>query len=263
MTMPPRSAITAIILTRNEERHIRDCLDAVAWADERVVLDSYSTDATVAIAQTMPGVRVVRRVFDTYARQRNAGLDLAANDWVLFIDADERVTPAMAEEIRAIVATASAAGAPVGFWLPRRNLILGRWVRYAGWWPDEQLRLLRRARARYDETRDPHEVVVLDGPEGHVINPMTHYNYDSLGQFIAKQRGYARREGRTLRASGQPLKPKWFITQPLREFHRRYIAWEGYKEGWLGLVLSLLMGWYRFQVQVEAHRARDDGPPGP
>ncbi|MCX6021597.1 MAG: glycosyltransferase family 2 protein, partial [Chloroflexi bacterium] len=151
--------ITAIVLTRNEARHIEPCLEALAWADERLVLDSHSTDATVAFARAIPGVRVELRPFDTYARQRNAALDLAASDWVFFVDADERVTPALAAEVQAAVAAAGQPGNPVGFWVPRRNLILGRWVRHAGWWPDEQLRVLRRSHARYDESRDPHEIV--------------------------------------------------------------------------------------------------------
>jgi (heptosyl)LPS beta-1,4-glucosyltransferase len=258
--------ITAIVLTRNEERHIRACLEALAWADERVVLDSLSTDATTAIAAGIPGVRVAQRPFDTYARQRNAALDLAHCPWVFFVDADERVSPALAQEAREAVAAAEATAgpdAPVGFWVPRQNYILGRWVRHAGWWPDGQLRLLRRGRARYDEARDPHEIVLLDGPEARLRAPLIHYNYESVRQFITKQRAYARREGRTLRASGQPLRPRALITQPLREFHRRFIVWEGYKEGGLGLLLSLLMAWYRLQVQIEARRAPAPDAPFP
>jgi glycosyltransferase involved in cell wall biosynthesis len=250
-TIPGRGGITGIVITRNEERHITACLESLAWTDARLVLDSLSTDRTPELAFRLATVH--QRPFDTFARQRNAALDLAATDWVFFLDADERCTPELAAEVRAAVDEAGRAGAgEAGFWVPRRNFILGRWVRHAGWWPDEQLRVLRRDHARYNVERDPHEVVVLDGPAGHLSETITHFNYETVGQLFGKQLSYARREASTLRASGASRKPRSLCTQPVREFHRRYVTWEGYKEGAFGLFLCLVMAWYRFQVELYA-----------
>ncbi len=248
----PAPTITAAVITRNEAAHIQHCLASLAWADDRLVMDSLSTDATVVLAQAA-GARVLQRQFDTYARQRNATLDAATGDWVVFVDADERVSPELGREVRQAVAAADDATA--GFWLPRRNIILGRWVRHAGWWPDEQLRVLRRGRARYDESQDPHEVVVLDGGSARLTEPLIHLNYTSVGQLFEKQDRYARREALTLARQGVRPLPHRFVTQPVREFLRRYVQLEGYKEGPLGLLLAFVMAWYRFRVYTHLARA--------
>ncbi|MSQ10162.1 MAG: glycosyltransferase family 2 protein [Dehalococcoidia bacterium] len=243
--------ITAAVITRNEQAHIAECLATLAWADERLVVDSLSDDATVHLAQAA-GARVVLHAFDTYARQRNYTLDQATGDWVFFVDADERVPQALAEEVRRTVEAAGSEQA--GYWVPRHNEILGRWVRHAGWWPDAQLRLLRHGRARYDEERDPHELVALDGAEGHLIQHLQHINYTSIGQLFSKQDRYAKREAAMLSREGVKPLPHRFVTLPGREFIRRFITLEGYKEGPLGLLLACVMAWYCFRVYVHLWR---------
>lgn len=128
--------------------------------------------------------------------------------------------------------------------------MLGRWVRHAGWWPDYQLRLFRRDAGRYDEDRDPHEVVNLKGPAGYLREPLVHYNYRSIGEMFARQERYARREAHTLAAQGVRARVRGILGRPLREFWRRYFVLNGYREGGLGLLLSLLMAWYEYRVQV-------------
>jgi (heptosyl)LPS beta-1,4-glucosyltransferase len=177
--------ISVVVLTKNEERNIRPCLETLQWADELMVLDSFSEDATVEIAQDM-GAEVHQHRFVNYPSQRNAALQLASGEWVFFVDADERVTPELEEEIRRVLDETGFAG----WWVPRRNFIFGKWIRHAGWFPDYQLRLLRRDRARYDETREVHELVDLDGEAGYLEGLMIHYNYDTLEQFRAKQDVY-------------------------------------------------------------------------
>jgi len=186
------------------------------------------------------GAKVHQRPFVNYPLQRNAALQLASRDWVFFVDADERVTPDLAEEIRRVADETAF----VGWWVPRKNYIFGKWIRHAGWFPDYQLRLLRRDRARYDETREVHELVDLDGEAGYLESPMTHYNYDTVEQFRAKQDLYVDYEARMMLEAGQRAKPHNFILQPLRQFHWRYFALEGYKDGWHGLLLSFLMAYY-------------------
>ncbi|HLF09420.1 MAG TPA: glycosyltransferase family 2 protein [Dehalococcoidia bacterium] len=248
--MKARPTIAAIVLARNEARHIAACLATLAWADERIVLDSYSDDGTAEIAARM-GAQVHQRPFDDFARQRNAAIGLAHSDWVLFVDADERVTLALAQEVHEVLSQVATAGAPVGFWLPRRNRILGRWMRATGWWPDHQLRLFRRDRGRYREDRLVHELVVLDGPEGYLAAPLLHENYSSFGDLLRKQRRYAAYDAAILGAAGR-VRPRHLLSQPLREFWRRFVTWHGYRDGFHGLFLSLFMAWYAGLVHYRA-----------
>jgi (heptosyl)LPS beta-1,4-glucosyltransferase len=231
--------VSVVILTRNEEENIADCLDTVQWADETLVLDSLSDDATVEIARSK-GARVRERAFDNYALQRDAALAMVSSDWVFFVDADERATPELAREIRRVVERDEVNG----WWVPRKNYIFGAWIRHAGWHPDYQLRLLRRAKARYDGRREVHELVELDGEAGYLQNPLIHYNYSTVEEFRRKQDRYTDYEARMLLEDGQRAKPWNFVLQPLRQFRWRYVTLRGYKDGWRGLLLSLLMAYY-------------------
>ncbi|MBI3967979.1 MAG: glycosyltransferase family 2 protein [Chloroflexi bacterium] len=232
--------VSAVVLTFNEAENIAACLRRLQWADECLVLDSGSTDDTVVIARAA-GARVQVRLFDDYARQRNAALALARGAWVLFVDADERVTPALAAEIRRAIESECLCA---GYWIPRQNVILGRVVRHGGWYPDEQLRLLRRDRAHYDETKPVHEVVVLDGKSGHLSYHLIHHNYRRVRQLFAKQDRYATLEARELRRRGLRARPHNFVLQPLRQFRWRYWELAAFRDGWRGLALSLLLAAY-------------------
>jgi len=125
---------------------------------------------------------------------------------------------------------------------------VGRWIRHAGWYPDYQLRLMRPSRARYDPTREVHELVVLQGEEGYLRSELVHYNYDTWGEFLRKQARYAPLEARVLRHQGVRARPRHLLLQPLREFRRRYLALQGYRDGLHGLLLSLFMAWYQALV---------------
>ncbi len=230
--------LTAVILTYNEERHIQDCVASVAWADEVVVFDSYSTDATAQIAEEM-GARVLRHPFQNFGAQRDAALEAVTDEWIFFVDADERATPALAEEIPSVLGRRER-----GWWVPRHNFIFGKLTLGAGWYPDYQLRLLHRASARYDPGRPVHEVVILDGDEGHLENPLIHYNYDTLQQFVAKQEKYTDFEAGIQFGAGRRPKPWTYLTGPLRQVWWRFITLKGYRDGLHGLRLSLLMAYY-------------------
>jgi glycosyltransferase involved in cell wall biosynthesis len=236
-----RPRLTAAILARDEERDLPDCLASVDFADEVLVLvDSATRDRTREIA-TAVGARVEERRFEHFASQRDAALLLAGGDWVLFVDADERVSAALREEVRRRI------GQPGGcraFWIPRLNYLMGRQVRYAGWYPDHQLRLLERAYVRFDPARVVHELAIVDGPVGTLDAPLVHHNYRTLREFVRKQERYCRLDAqRWLRTFGRP-RARAVIGQPLREFWRRFVTLSGYREGALGLLLSLLLAWY-------------------
>lgn len=240
----PIPDVTAVILTRNEAAHIQACLASVAWAGERLVVDTDSEDGTAEMA-VAAGARLVNRPFVNYADQRNVALSLVTTPWTLFVDADERIPPALAEEIRGVVARDDAA-APVGYWIPRHNYIFGHLTRGGGWWPDYQLRLMRTDCARYDPQRAVHELVMLDGPEAYLRQPLVHYNYADLAQFRRKQAVYTSYDAGILYAQGQRAQPHNFILQPLREFRRRFIRLGGYRDGLHGLRMALLMTYYEW-----------------
>ena len=247
--------LAAVVLTRNEERHIGDCLDSLAWADRRVVFDSYSTDRTVDIAREK-GAQVIQRKFDNFAAQRNAALDAVQAEWILFVDADERATPALAQEARQVVAR----GDRVGWWIPRHNYIVGHRMRGGGWSPDPQLRLLCRDKARYDLGRPVHEIVILDGQAGTLENRLIHYNYDTLSQFLRKQDRYMDYEARILDEQQVRVRPWTYATMPLREFWRRFVTLKGYRDGVYGLLLCGLMGYYTFVAYWRLRRLRTNRP---
>ena len=241
------ATLTVIIITYNESEHIADCIESARFADDILVFDSFSTDQTVQLAE-QSGARVLQRVFDNYANQRNAALDATAGkaDWVLFVDADERVTPELAQEVCTTIEKPDYAG-----WkIPRHNYIFGKLTLGAGWYPDYQLRLLRVGSARYDPERQVHEVVLLDGNEGTLEQQLIHYNYRNVSQFRYKQRKYTAYDARILYEQGIYPKPQNYILQPLRQFRWRFFTLKGYRDGWHGLRLSLLMTWYEFRKYV-------------
>ena len=235
--------LAAIVLTHNEEKHLPECLRSLAWAPELIVFDSLSTDRTVELARAA-GARVEQRAFDNYAGQRQAALAATAAEWVLFVDADERATPALAAEIGAVLERAEP-----GWWIPRDNFIFGRLTRHAGWYPDYQLRLMRRSLAHYDPARPVHELVRLDSPlpAGHLAASLIHLNYETVAEFVDKQRAYARYDAGQLWTAGARARPHNFVLQPLRQFYWRWITLGGWRAGWHGWRLSWLMAYFEWQ----------------
>ncbi len=244
------TSLSAVILTHNEEKHLPGCLDSVQWADEVLVLDSFSTDRTLETA-TARGARVAQRAFVNYAAQRETALTLARGEWVLFVDADERVSHELRGEIAQLLAPASARPSAVGYWIPRQNYIFGAWIKHAGWYPDRQLRLMLRGCAHYDPSRPVHELVRLEGEAGTLQAHLIHLNYETVGEFIRKQKHYARYDAEKLQTDGVRARPHHFVVQPLREFRRRLFTLEGWRDGWRGWLLSVLMAWYTFEVYLD------------
>jgi (heptosyl)LPS beta-1,4-glucosyltransferase len=244
------AVLSIVVLTLNEAKQIGGCLaSARSFADEVVVFDSYSVDATCEIARAA-GAKVFRRAFDDYPSQRNAALEAASGEWVFFLDADERATAGVGKEIREVTARADSEDSGTAlFWIPRKNYIFGKWIRHTGWSPDYQPRLLRKGKARFDPARPVHELVIAHGGEAFLREPLLHFNYDSLAQFHAKQAVYTRFEAQMLFAEGTRSRRRGLLGQPVREFGRRFITLEGYKDGAHGLLLSVLMAYYAFVRQ--------------
>lgn len=230
--------VTAIVLTLNEECNIEECLASLSWADHLVVFDSFSADRTVELAQRA-GADVLQHPFQNYAQQRNAALDRVPADWIFFVDADERGTPELAAEIREVTAGDRV---EVAWWVPRHNYIFGRLTLGAGWYPDYQMRLVRRGRARWE--RPVHEVAMVDGLEGHLEHPLIHYNYVDLADFIARQEKYTDYDAGILLQQG--IRPRFYTpyTQAVRQFCWRFVTLGGVRDGLHGLRLSLLLAYY-------------------
>ena len=264
--------LSVAIIARDEERHIGAAIESVAGlADEvLVLLDDRTGDQTVQIAQAR-GARVLSEPWRGFPAQRNRALDLCQGAWVLFLDADERVSPELAAEMRGLLLadasredaatgapvatslqiernapTLRRSDAPVGYWLPRHNQFFRRVARGGGWYPDEQLRLLRRGRARYDERLLVHEVAALDGPAAHLRGHLLHLNIERLDELWRKQRAYALQEAQTLFLAGRRARWRNFAGAPLREFRRRYLALGGWRDGWLGLLLCGTLAYFEW-----------------
>jgi glycosyltransferase involved in cell wall biosynthesis len=247
--------LAAVILTYNEAENVTACIDSLRWTDRIVVFDSFSQDETVARAHAA-GAEVIQHAFEDYARQREAALQAVDAEWILFVDADERSSEEQTAEIRTLIRS----GEHNGYWIPRHNYIFGKLTRHTGWYPDYQLRLLRRSKAHYNMERQVHELVNLEGEPGYLKTPFIHYNYTSFAQFRVKQRRYVQYDARMLQQQGIQPKPHKFITQPVRQFIWRFVTLEGYRDGWHGLRLSLLMAWYEFQKYVHLRRLERDRP---
>jgi hypothetical protein len=250
--------LTAAVIARDEEGQIGGCLAALAWADARLVLvDAATRDRTAELAERA-GARVAQRPFVDFASQRNAALALARTPWVLFVDADERVTPALRAEVESVLRKPDG---PAGFWIPRRNHLLRRVVRGGGWFPDYQLRLLRRDAAHYEPTSLVHEVASLAGPSGCLTEPLDHLSHRTLADFTRKQERYCALAAR--RWSAEHGRPRFraLVGQPIREFWRRYVTLAGYRDGTVGLELSLVCAWYAGKAVWLARSI--SSPPGP
>ena len=248
--------LVAVVLTLNEERNVPDCLASLAWADRQVVFDSFSTDRTLDLAREA-GAEVIQHPFENYAQQRNAAIDRVKADWIFFVDADERATPKLADEVRCVVA-----GRPeVGWSVPRHNYIFGRLTLGSGWYPDYQFRLFRRGYAHWE--RPVHEEALVDGPVGCLENPLIHYNYDDLADFAARQNRYNELDAGILLRRG--VRPRVYspYTQALRQFWWRFAVLRGVRDGLHGLRLGLLMAYFEMKkyrlLRRLVHRERSAG----
>lgn len=254
--MPP---VSVTIITRNEASNIDACLASVAWADERIVVDCGSADDTVARA-AKAGARVVVRDWPGYAAQKNVAAAEAKHDWILSIDADERVTPALADEIRRTLAGDPAAA---GYRLPRVTFHLGRWIRTTDWYPDPQLRLYDRRRARWQAKR-VHESVIADGPVERLVHELQHYAYRDLSHHHATMDRYTTLAAEEMFDAGRRAGFFDLAIHPPAAFFRNYVLRRGVLDGTPGLVISAMNAHYVFLKFAKLWaRARDESRAGP
>lgn len=233
--------LAVFVTAKDEEGNIERCLRSVAWAGEVLVVDSGSADRTVAMAERIAD-RVERREWTGYSDQKTYAVSRLTRPWALWLDADEEVPPALAEEIRAALASP---GRFAGFSMPRRSFYLGRWIRHGGWYPDRKLRLFLRERVRFDG-RAVHEAALLDGPVGRLRHDLLHYSYRDLSHHLAKTDALAALAAGEMRDRGRGASAFDLAARPLAGFIRSYVIRAGFLDGWQGLAAAVMSGFYDF-----------------
>ena len=241
--------IAAVVITKDEQNNIADCLESVRWADELIVVDAESQDRTVELAKGYTP-RVFVRPWAGYGPQKNFGIDQAGADWILVVDADERVTDGLRREIQNLLAT----GPPPdigGYEIPRRNFFYGKWIQGGGLFPDYQLRLFRKTSGRYDDVR-LHEHLTLSGRRERLHEPFDHYSMPTVNHHIRKMMRY------TTLGADEKLKrvghiSGWVIaTHHLGTMLKTLFVRGGYRDGVHGLVVAMFAGLHTFVKYAKA-----------
>lgn len=241
--------IAAVIITKDEEQNIAACLESVSWADERIVVDGESRDRTVEIAKSL-ATQVHVRPWPGYGPQKNFGIDQAHSEWILIVDADERVTAPLREEVCRLM----RAGPPAdvgGYEIPRRNFFYGRWIRGGGIYPDYQLRLFRRTAGRYDDVL-LHERFRLTGRVARLTSPLDHLSMPTIGHHVKKMMRY------TTLGAQEKLKTSSRVTalelsaNHLGTILKTSLLRGGYRDGVWGIIVAMFAGMHTFVKYAKA-----------
>ncbi|MBI2822073.1 MAG: glycosyltransferase family 2 protein [Acidobacteria bacterium] len=251
--------VSAVLITLNEEKNIEEAIRSVSWADEVVVVDAFSSDATAEICRRC-GARLIQREWKGYVEQKNFAAAQARERWVFSLDADERVSPSLQEEIRAL----SGSGVN-GYRIPRRTFFLNQWIEHTSWSPDYQVRLFDRTRGRWRGGR-LHESVEVDGSVGRLHNPLLHYSYRSVGEFLQRLDRYSRLAAEDCYEQGRRARAHHLLAEPVAAFIKSYFIKRGFQDGLAGLAVSALAGisvFFRYLKLLEMEREaapRGGGP---
>ena len=231
--------LSAVIIAKNEEKNIADCIGSVGFCDEVIIVDSGSSDRTVELAKGA-GARVTSNGFTDYASQKNFGIQKAAGEWVFLIDADERVTPDLANEIKAVLAQPKSDG----YQVVRHNRIFGRWMRHGANRNDLQTRLVKKEKAVF---RGPvHERIALEGDTPRFKNPLLHYSTDNLSSYMNKLNVYTKMEAALLGRKERGVSAGKMKLKPMAIFIVRAFWQGGILDGLEGFFFSVLSAYYEF-----------------
>ncbi|MTI59136.1 MAG: glycosyltransferase family 2 protein [Firmicutes bacterium] len=247
------TTIAALIITYNEEENIEDCLESIKWVDEIVVIDSYSEDNTVEICRKYTE-KVFPRKFDDFASQRNCGLEKIESDWVLVVDADERVTGELKDEIKNVLFSNDTVQA---YKIPRKNYFLGKWIKHCGWYPDYTLRVFMNKKNQFEGM--VHEKVTVNGEVQKMKNNLIHYTYYNISQFIQKTDKYTTLDAIDMYRKGRKFKLGSILINPIWRFIRMFIIKRGYKDGIRGFILSMLYLFYAFLKYIKLFEIWNNG----
>lgn len=238
----PRPTISAFVLTKNEEHNIRECLESLKWVDEIVVVDSGSIDRTVEIAKEFTD-KVIFHKWEGFRGQRTFALQTVTGDWVICLDADERVTPQLRDEI---LRELSREEIPCdGFEVRRKAYYLGRWIKHSGWYPDYLLRVFRKDRVR-NEGVDPHDYFVVDGGTKRLSGEILHYSYRSISEHLRAIDSLTTISAEQKLRSGVRFPLLRMLLHPPAKFFRTFFLKLGFLDGVQGFIISVLGSYYVF-----------------
>jgi len=249
-------SLSVTIICLNEADDIRACLDSVRWADEIVVCDSGSTDGTLEICRER-GARVFVDAWRGFSAHKNLAIERATAEWILSLDADERVPPELAREIQAVVRDPQAAD---GYTVARRNYFLGQWIRHGGWYPDRTVRLFRRGRGRF-LPRAVHEAIQVEGTTGEFVEPLEHFTYRSLSEYLQRMDRYSSLAAEELWNAGRRARVSDLCLRPPAMFLRMYLLQQGVRDGVAGLVLAGLYAAQTLAKYAKLWEKERDGRP--
>jgi len=227
--------LSVVVITRNEEKNIRRCLESVSWADEIVVVDSHSTDRTVEIASEL-GARVYNIEWNGFGPAKREGVDKASGEWILSLDADEVVSGELAAEIKKALEGDNEYS---GYYILRKANFLGRWIYHCGWYPDPVLRLFEKSRGDFNDAL-VHEKVLVEGRVGRLKGELWHYSYPTLESYFVKFNRYTAMGAEAALQRGK--RAGWFdiLVKPPVSFLKHYIVKQGFRDGWEGFLISIL-----------------------
>lgn len=241
-----RARLSAAIICQDEADRIEDCLASVAWCDEIVVVDSGSRDATVEIASKFAS-RVVHNPWPGYVAQKNFALEQTTGDWILCLDADERVTPALRAAIERALASEPQA---VGLEVRRHVFYLGRWIDHGGWYPDWKLRVVRRGRARWGGV-DPHDKLVADGPTARLEADLVHLTYRDFADHLRTVQRFSDVVAEQWAREGRRFSLLRALLHPPVKFLECLVWKQGFRDGWPGFVIAATSAFYVFAKHVK------------
>ncbi len=253
--------ISAAIITLNEENNISDCLTSLGWVDELVVVDSLSTDKTKELAEAA-GARVIDQAFLGHVKQKQLAVDSCTHDWIISLDADERVTPALEQEIRQLFSTAPEKQLLPGYSVPRKSHHLGRWIMHGGWYPDRNIRLFNRKHGRWTGT-NPHDVIAVEGNPGRLKSPLEHYVFKDLAHNINTNNSYSSISAKILYENGKPPSLGKLLFKPMGKFIETYLVKRGFLDGLPGFIISIGAAYSMFLKYAklwEHHRIKKKQP---
>ncbi len=248
--------LSVCILTRNEEARITDCIHSVAWADDVLVLDDESQDKTRQLASDL-GARVIQRKMDVEGTHRNFGIQQGRHPWVLSLDADERVSPELAQEIQAVLSNQPPCN---GYTIPIKTYLGKRWIQHSGWYPAPKLRLFLKEKFRYEDA-SVHPRAFMPDPCGHLTKDIIHYSFKDFADFFRKLNNQTTLEARKWIQDGRKMSTGRALRKTVDRFLRSYILRKGYKEGFLGFMVSFIGGLYQLMTYAKyweaKHRIKD------
>ena len=236
-------SLACVVITKNEEGNIQDCLQSAQWADELIVVDAESRDKTVELARAC-GAKVSVRPWPGFGPQKNFGIAQASSDWILVLDADERVTEELGEEVRTCLKRWKP-GSPVAYRIPRRNFYYGAWVRRGGVYPDYQVRLFRRGLARYNDVA-VHENLIVDGEIGTMVEHFDHYGERNIQHHFRKFGLYTTLAAQETAKRGQTVGWSDLMIRPLVILVKTYGLKQGFRDGVRGLIICVFASMYTF-----------------